>query len=221
MSEERRRETHISGDVGKLINIGELHGNVFIINNSAIKKSWEPTPRDSRSSDGLFESEDVTNYINVIIKSNRFGKRIQLRVPQNISVNAFIDTAVATLELPRNRKIKELMISFSFSYSIIYQGKKLPPGSTFSDEGITDGTEVELSIQAIWTDDIEKLEKEESKMNVMYEMTGRMRELQRRRDARSERGIMTGEKIRSWANSFFSYIDELGESTRIQNNAHP
>jgi uncharacterized ubiquitin-like protein YukD len=193
MPEDTERGTNIHGDVEKLTQIGTVNGNVLIVSERAVR---EALPRLLQSP----VAQDVTDYIKVVVKSNRFGRKVQFQVPHDITVGAFIDLVVDVLQLPRSKRIDELMLSLDFSYSVVFGGKKLPPNQSLRNAGISDGDEVQLSIT--WTD---KLEKEEQEMkDVIY-----MR-LPRRENARKARGVLSQSKIKLLADSCFAFIDEIG-----------
>ena len=195
MPEDTERGTNIHGDGEKLTQIGTVNGNVLIVSERAVR---EALPRLLQSP----VAQDVTDYIKVVVKSNRFGRKVQFQVPHDITVRAFIDLVVDILQLPWSKRIDELMLSFDFSYSVVFGDKKLPPNQSLRDAGISDGDEVQLSITAIWTD---KLEKEEQEMkDVIY-----MR-LPRRENARKARGVLSESKIKLLADSCFAFIDEIG-----------
>jgi len=201
MSEDTERGTNIHGDVAKLTQIGTVNGNVLIVSERAVREAL------SRSLQSPV-AQDVTDYIKVVVKSNRFGRKVQFQVPHDITVGAFIDLVVDMLQLPWSKRIDELMLSFDFSYSVVFGDKKLPPNQSLRDAGISDGDEVQLSITAIWTD---KLEKEEQEMkDVIYMLT--YEQLLRRENARKARGVLSQSKIKikSLADSCFAFIDEIG-----------
>ena len=153
MPEYTERGTNIHGDVAKLTQIGTVNGNILIVNERAVK---EALPRSLRSS----VAQDVTDYIKVVVRSNRFGRKVQLQVPHDITVGAFIDLVVEVLHLPWSKSIDELMISLDFSYSVVFGEKKLPLNQSLRDAGISDEDEIQLSIRSIWTDEIEEQEQE-------------------------------------------------------------
>jgi len=196
MPEDTERGTNIHGDVEKLTQIGTVNGNVLIVSERAVR---EALPRLLQSP----VAQDVTDYIKVVVKSNRFGRKVQFQVPHDITVGAFIDLVVDILQLPWSKRIRiidELVLSFDFSYSVVFGDKKLPPNQSLRNAGISDGDEVQLSIT--WTD---KLEKEEQEMkDVIY-----MR-LPRRENARKARGVLSQSKIKLLADSCFAFIDEIG-----------
>ena len=196
MPEDTERGTNIHGDVEKLTQIGTVNGNVLIVSERAVR---EALPRLLQSP----VAQDVTDYIKVVVKSNRFGRKVQFQVPHDITVRAFIDLVVDILQLPWSKRIRiidELMLSFDFSYSVVFGDKKLPPNQSLRNAGISDGDEVQLSIT--WTD---KSEKEEQEMkDVIY-----MR-LPRRENARKARGVLSESKIKLLADSCFAFIDEIG-----------
>jgi hypothetical protein len=98
------------------------------------------------------------------------------------------------------------MISFDFSYSVVFGDKKLPLNQSLRDAGISDGDEVQLFIRAIWTDELEKEEQEMK--DVIYMLTAE--QLLRRENARRARGVLSQSKIKLLADSCFAFIDEIG-----------
>lgn len=199
MPDDTGRETNIHGDVAKLIQIGTVNGNVLIVNERAVR---EALPRSLQSP----VAQDITDYIKVAVKSNRFGRKVQFQVPHGITVGAFIDLVVNVLQLPRSKRVDELMLSFDFSYSVVFGEKKLPLNQRLCDAGISDGDEVQLSITAIWTDEIEKQEKEMTKGMAYY----MIEILQKHENARKARGTLTQSKIRALADSCFAFVDKIG-----------
>ena len=200
-------QTTITGSVQKLSQMGvygdvkilEISGNVLIVSETAVGKVLAR----------LFQSpvaRDITDYIKVIVKSNRFGRKVQFQVPHDITVGAFIDLVVDILQLPWSKRIDELMLSFDFSYSVVFGDKKLPLNQSLRDVGISDGDEVQLFITAIWTDELEKEEQEMK--GAFYMLTAE--QLLRRENARKTRGVLSQSKIKSLADSCFAFIDEIG-----------
>jgi hypothetical protein len=116
------------------------------------------------------------------------------------------NVAKLTQKLPWSKRIDELMISFDFSYSVVFGDKKLPLNQSLRDAGISDGDEVQLFIKAIWTDELEKEEQEMK--DVIYMLTAE--QLLRRENARRARGVLSQSKIKLLADSCFAFIDEIG-----------
>jgi uncharacterized ubiquitin-like protein YukD len=211
MPEDTERGTNIHGGVAKLTQIGIVKGNVLIVSERAVR---EALPRSLQSP----VAQDVTDYIKVVVKSNRFGRKVQFQVPHDMTVGAFIDLVVDVLQLPWSKTIDELMISFNFSYSVVFGDKKLPLNQSLRDAGISDGDEVQLSITAIWTDEIEKQE-EEMKKDVEYCLTycltakplqKQAEIMQKHENARKARGTLTQSKIKVLADSCFAFVDKIG-----------
>lgn len=210
MADNTGSETDIHGDVEKLLQIGTVNGNVLFVNEKAVK---DALPRSSQSP----MATDVTDYIKVIVKSNRFGRKVQFQVPHDMSISAFIDVVVAVLKLPWSKSVDELMISFRFSYSVVFSEKKISLNKTLRDAGISDGAEVQLSITSIWTDEIEEAEQRKAEVHqeryyfITPSMGGSMQELAKHEAARQARGILTQSRIKSLADKYFAYIDEIGK----------
>lgn len=198
------RKTDVHGNVEKLTQIGTVNGNVFIISDRAVQDAFADPPPYVDSSIATDESD----YIHVIVKSNRFGRRIKVRVPHDIRTRAFIRLLAHILNLPWNSTVEQLMISFDFSYAVIFRDEKVSLSQTLREAGVCDGDEIQLSITATWSDDIEDAERKEAKMGpVMYEMGGRMAQLEHRESVRRARGRLTRGRIKNMANGFFRSID--------------
>jgi uncharacterized ubiquitin-like protein YukD len=207
MPEDAEHGTNIHGDVAKLTQIGTVNGNVLIVSDMAVREAL------SRSLQSPV-AQDVTDYIKVVVKSNRFGRKVQFQVPHDMTVGAFIDLVVDVLQLPSSKHIDELMLSFEFRYSVVFSEKKLPLNQSLRDAGISDGDEVQLSITAIWTDEIKKQE-EEMKKDVMYCLTTELLQrqaemMQKHENARKARGTLTQSKIKVLADSCFAFVDKIG-----------
>jgi hypothetical protein len=93
MPEDTERGTNIHGNVAKLTQIGTVKGDVFIVSERAVR---EVLSRSLQSP----VAQDVTDYIKIVVKSNRFGRKIQFQVPHDMTVGAFIDLVVNVLQLP-------------------------------------------------------------------------------------------------------------------------
>ena len=200
MADSARHETNIQGNVAKLTQVGTVNGNVLIVSEKAINEAL-PCSFQSQI------AKDVTEYIKVIVKSNRFGRKVQFKVPHDMTVSAFIDLVAEILQLPWNKSIDELMISFDFIYSVVFGEKKLPLSQTLRDAGISDGDEVQLSITAIWTDEIER-KKQEVGETAYYLITANT--LQKFEKAYQARGTLTQSRIKALADSCFAFVDEIG-----------
>jgi hypothetical protein len=200
------RDINIAGDVGKLIQIGQVLGDVIVVSDKATRSALEKTIKSDFA-------KDSTDFIRVFVKSNRFGRKIEFRVPQEITANGFIDLVTDLLGLPWNTRINELMISFSFSYSVVFNNDTLSLRQTLKDAGIVDGSEVQLSIRSIWTDEIaEEDRREQARGPVMYEAGGRLQQLAAREATRSARGHMTQGRVKSLADEHFKFIDAAPRS---------
>jgi hypothetical protein len=198
-------KTDVSGNVERLIQIGEVHGDVYVLTDKAIRAELPQIHADFAS--------DVTDFIRIFVKSNRFGRKVEFRVPYEMTARAFIDLATKVLGLPWSSSLPELMISFDFRYSVVFNEKTLSLSQTLKDADISDGSEVHLSIKAVWTDKIAEAEQAEREMGqVMYEMGGRMKTLAERETARAARGRMTQSKVKSLADELFRFIDAVPES---------
>lgn len=145
-------DTYIQGNVEKLTQIGVVKGNVFIINEkAAVKQRLKSIKGDyffnwEREQLKLFKKDIKKDKecINIIIKSKRFGYKIKFKVSQNMNPRIFEKFLIETLELPRERHIKELGISIVFTYHL--NGQIDPSSDTLSEAGITDGAELNLHI---------------------------------------------------------------------------
>jgi len=131
----------------------DVNHGVLIIKEKAIKKALPNIVQQSAT-------KDITDYIKVVVRSNRFGTKLLYQVPHDITVNAFTHLVIDMLGLPQYKRIEELKISFDFSYSVFFDGKKLPLNSTLRDAGVSNESEVMLSINYLWKDEI----KEESQI---------------------------------------------------------
>jgi hypothetical protein len=209
MEESERNNTSIQGNVERLTQIGTVNGDVFIVSNAAVNDVFTNPPPHVDSS----IVTDATEYISVVVKSNRFGRRVKVRVPHDMGVRAFIRLLAQLLNFPWNGTVHQLMISFDFSYAVIFGDKKLSLTETLREAGLSDGDEIQLSITAKWSDDIEAAEHKEAKMGpVMYEMGGRMAQLAKRSSAQHARGSLTRDRIKSLADGFFQFVDEAGRN---------
>ena len=203
---ELERSTNIQGNVERLTQIGTVKGNVFIVSEKAVADAFANPPQYVDSS----IATDDTEYIYVVVRSNRFGRRVKVRIPHDMKVRAFIRLLAQILNLPWKASVDQLMISFNFSYAVVFRDEKLSLSQTLREAGLNDNDEIQLSITSTWSDDIEQAEREEAKMGpVLYEMGGRMSQLAHREAARRARGRLTQRKIKSMADSFFSFVDDV------------
>jgi hypothetical protein len=203
-TEMRRIEREIIGNLSS--SAGEEE-DILVLHTDIINQFL---PKSSSYRSLPSSAADVTEYIKVFVKSNRFGRRLQFQIPQDITAGAFIDLVVNSLGLPWSQSVDELMISFTFRYSVVFKGETISLNKTFRNSGIEDGGEVQLSIRSVWTDKIEKAEIEEAKSQVMWHTASRMLGLTKREEARKERGVLTKNKIKSLADGCFSFVDDIG-----------
>ncbi|MEM4204186.1 MAG: hypothetical protein QXS54_08970 [Candidatus Methanomethylicaceae archaeon] len=108
-------------------------------------------------------------------------------------------------------------------------GTRLPGWSRLNqrlcDAGISDGDEVQLSITAIWTDEIEKQE-EEIKKEVLYYITAETLQkqteiMQKHENARKARGTLTQSKITELADSCFAFVEQKRLTSACTRQASP
>jgi hypothetical protein len=208
MTDPERRSTEIMGNVERLTQIGTVNGDVFIVSDKAVADAFADPPPYVDSS----IATDDTDYIYVVVRSNRFGRRVKVRVPHDMKVRAFIRLLAQILNLPWKASVDQLMISFDFSYTVVLGDEKLSLSTTLRGAGLNDGDEIQLSITATWSDDIKEAEREEAKMGraVIYEMGSLMNQLAQREAARRARGRLTRSKIKALADSFFRFVDDAG-----------
>lgn len=207
MAEEPKQELRVDGPVGKLTTIGTVMGNVLIVDERVTRGTLETLSRETDSSQ--FRFSDIADYIRVILKSNRFGRKVQFQIPSDMTVSAFIALVVKTLQLPRTKHIDELMISIQFSYSLIFGEEELQLNKTLRQAGIQNESELQLFVSHWWKDE---LETGGGVPGVMYHLN--FDECRRLEEARETRGPLTRRKIRkikSLANSCFAFIDEIGK----------
>jgi hypothetical protein len=208
MTDPERRSTEIMGNVERLTQIGTVNGDVFIVSDKAVADAFADPPPYVDSS----IATDDTDYIYVVVRSNRFVRRVKVRVPHDMKVRAFIRLLAQILNLPWKASVDQLMISFDFSYTVVLGDEKLSLSTTLRGAGLNDGDEIQLSITATWSDDIKEAEREEAKMGraVIYEMGSLMNQLAQREAARRARGRLTRSKIKALADSFFRFVDDAG-----------
>jgi len=223
MTDETSNQNIVHGNVGKFTTIGTVNGNVLIINekttteaiNKAVKYSTPPLPQ--------YPVSDIANYIKVIVKSKRFGRKIQFQVPHTMTVSAFTNLVVDVLQLPSSKSVDEFMVSLDFRYSIMFGETELSPMKNLQDVGIENSSEVELNIATKWTDKIEN--KRSSEVDIRYfgpkqggdnraelsDLIGLASAFLGNRDVREvARKVIPQEKIESWTNNYFKYVDEIG-----------
>ncbi len=138
--ENKTADTKIIGDVNKLTSIGVVKGDVLIINNDAIKdtllklaKKTSILAKDAsqklpkRTPILASTISDITDYINVYIKSVRFGRKVKFKVPHDMTMRAFIKLVVHVLKLPNTLTFKRMGVSFRVTYSILYDDNLFEP----------------------------------------------------------------------------------------------
>jgi hypothetical protein len=97
--------------------------------------------------------KDITNYIDVVVKSEIFGTRSLLRVSKDMKVKAFVKFAIKTLGLPIKTKVEKLMISFQYDYSVKLNDITLPLNLNLQKCGVVDSSELQLSVGVNLVDD--------------------------------------------------------------------
>ena len=222
MTDETSNQNIIHGNVGKLTTIGTVNGNVLIINekttieavNKAVKYSTPPLPQ--------YPVSDIADYIKVIVKSKRFGRKVQFQVPQAMTVSAFTNLVVDILQLPSTKTVDEFMISIDFRYSMASGETKLSPYKTLQDVGIQNKSEIELFVSTEWADKVEGKRSagitiqhlgpdRSNSRSELSDLMGLASAFLGSREVRDvARKIIPQEKIESWTNNYFKYVDEIG-----------
>jgi len=150
--------TTIRGDVEKLTQIGRLEGNVFVTDSRTLKQFVED--KDERD-----KFVDATPYISVTLVSQRFGRRVQLQIPPDITAGALAESIVRMLKLPRNHKIEELGFELIFSYTVMFAEMRVGKWTKLSTVGVKAGSEIGLRIDFEWKDPASPAKPGEKKSN--------------------------------------------------------
>ena len=129
----------IDGDVQKLAQIGQIQGNLFVVNDAL------------RNLDGAV---DATPTISIVVGSVRFGRKVRLRISKDLAVGLLTERLIDILALPRGRRITELELQLVFKYGIVFSGQSLAPNVTVGSAGVGEGDQVELVIELGWEDPI-------------------------------------------------------------------
>lgn len=149
--------------------IAQIYKDSIIINNNEIFKYLiNDTSVTKRYNKREFSDTfiDSSEYINIKIVSDRFGSKINYRIPYDIKVWAFEDCIVETLGLPQEIEVEELGISFEFIYNLVNEDI-LNRNKTLREIGIKNNEELELGIDVTMLDKNTKDMDEELK-NLMY-----------------------------------------------------
>jgi hypothetical protein len=222
MTDETSNPNIVHGDVGKLTTIGTVHGNVLIINEKTTIEAINKATKYSAPPLSQYPVSDISDYIKVIVKSKRFGRRVQFQVPQSMTVSAFTNLIVDVLQLPSTKTVDEFMISIDFRYSIASGETKLSPSKTLQDVGIQNNIEIELFVTTEWNDKIEGRRSEgisiqhlgpdrSSSRSELSSLIGLASALLGSSEARDvARKVIPREKIELWINNYFKYVDEIG-----------
>jgi hypothetical protein len=142
---EPLESTTILGDVEKLTQVGHLEGNVFVTSSQTLKKFVEDRAEREKF-------VDSTPYITVTLVSERFGRRVQVPVPPDITAGALALSLVKMLKLPRNHRVEELGFELIFSYTVMFKGTRVGKWTKLSAAGIEDRSEIGLQIDFEWKD---------------------------------------------------------------------
>lgn len=224
MTDETSNQNVVHGNVGKLTTIGTVNGNVLIINekttteaiDKAVKYSTPPLPQ--------YPVSDIADYIKVIVKSKRFGRKIQFQVPHTMTVSAFTNLVVDVLQLPSSKSVDEFMVSIDFRYSMLFGETRLSSTKNLQEVGIQDGNEVELYIATEWSDRAEGKRSEGVEVKYLYgsgsnrgsnadlsDLIGFASAFLGNREVREvARKVIPEDKVESWTNNYFKYVDEIG-----------
>jgi hypothetical protein len=172
---------------------------------SALRQTPPRWPTFAVSASILSMSE-ATEFVTLYLWSNRFGRVFEFKVPLDITCSALIDQLVERLSLPWSKKVAELMLSFDFSYSIVFDRQKIPLSQTLRQAGCKEGDVLTLHITAIFED---LLEQEGEKMkDVIYMLTAEVLERQVKLERLwQETRPLTRGHVKSAADSCFSHVD--------------
>jgi len=154
----------------------------------------------------VLSMSETTESVTLYLRSNRFGRVFELKAPLDMTCSALIDQLIEGLGLPWSKKVDELMLSFDFSYSILFNDRKIPLNQTLRQTGCKDGDELTLHITAIFED---VLEREREKMkDVIYMLTADVLEKQAKLERLwQETRPLTKSRVKSAADSCFSHVD--------------
>lgn len=149
--------TDIAGNVQKLLNIGRVEGNVFVTSDRSVKGILGQIQNIDNKSD--LSVADETEYIDLVIHSEQFGRQIRIRVPMNIATSTLVEILVQLFNLPRYRKIDEVGLYLKFDYGIGKRTNNSSGGTFYSGSetlpaiGLTDGDAVNLGINVNFWDE--------------------------------------------------------------------
>jgi hypothetical protein len=163
-------------------------------------QNQQPTPPVKRI-------DEITVYIKAHPKSRRFQKILDFTVVKDTRVSELLDLVIKKWNLPETSRIPEMMFEFSFGYSLS-RGDEGLSDLKLSDLQIRDGDTIELGIHTLIIDQVEKVEFEESGQGPAIYNQARIDELIKRDKAKRARGTLTEERMDSFLNSFFAYIDK-------------
>lgn len=153
-------DAYIQGNIEKLVQVANVQGNLIVINeDSGIKalKAIKNVEQQSLWTQEQYKQhiqlfEEATQFISLIVQSERFGKKIKFDVPTDMRVWAFRDFIVETLSLPQRSAIKEFGISFEFVYIVMWNNLALKKHKTLGEAGLTDGSHLQLQIDILIAD---------------------------------------------------------------------
>ena len=160
-------DIYVKDNIEKLRKYVEVEGEFIIIDEimgekvlkASEKKTDDPSAWIGYELRAQFY-EDVSEYINLTLHSERFGYTIRLKVPAAMQVWALLDLIIEGLCLPREIHVEELGISVEFTYSLI-SNVLLDRHETLLESGLKNGSSLRLKIDVIVRDSrTRKLENE-------------------------------------------------------------
>ena len=151
---------------------------------------------DVAASDGEF----------VYLHSTRFDKFFRMGCDLSRTADWAIDYIVKSLRLPWHQEIPQLGMKWYFSYSLIFDEKRISLSTCLRDAGVSLGDVLKLGINGTYEDVWENELKEMWDGTKMYESGGAMSRDTKLRQDIGDRGSLTSDRLRELVNICFAHV---------------
>lgn len=129
-----------------------------------------PAPMEAQE-DVIHDFRENQDWLKVIVCSNRFARTFRFDLPANVTPTYILALLQSKLNLKWNNIDSDLMVELSYTYSIVFNGKRLPLDTPIRESGVENGSKLELWIQVTLTDLLEKQTKNQNASIVLQEAT--------------------------------------------------
>ncbi|WP_029914776.1 toll/interleukin-1 receptor domain-containing protein [Pelobacter seleniigenes] len=142
----------------------------------------------------------------IYLHSTRFDKFFRMDWDLSETADKTINHIIDVLKLPWHKEVPELGMKWSFSYSLIFDGKAISLSRSLSEAGVSPGNVLMIGINGTYEDVWECELKNMWDGSKMYEMGSALRHEAELKEQIRKRGRLNRDRLREFANDCFSHV---------------